>query len=267
MSSAIKTPTTMSLTVRIFDSKMELGAAAAAQAASIMKESIRTRGLARIIVGTGPSQNEVIAGLTEAAGLDWRTIEVFHMDEYVGIGAAHPASFRRWLKDHLAGRVGPGKVHYLAGDAADLDEECRRYASLLTSRPVDISFLGFGENGHIAFNDPHVADPNDPRVVKRVTTDEACRLQQVREGHFPDLASVPADAITLTCPALLASENLICSVPDLRKARAVQRALEGPISAETPASLVRTHPRTYIYLDRDSASLLSPAARGWQAWT
>jgi len=264
MRSEVEQPIEFRLVVRICESKVRLGIAASAQAAAIIKRILKERGSTRIIIGTGPSQNEVIESLTQYPGIDWQRVELFHMDEYVGISASHPASFRRWLKEHVVERVHPGKVHYLAGDAANLVEECRRYSSLLTAGPIDISFLGFGENGHIAFNDPHVAVRDDPYLVKRVTTDQACRRQQVNEGHFPDLASVPPDALTLTCPALLAAEYLICSVPEKRKARAVQRALEGPISTDTPASLVRTHPRTYVYLDRESASMLSFIDPGWR---
>ena len=187
--------------------------------------------------------------------MDWTRVELFHMDEYIGLGLTHPASFRRWLKERLADRVHPGAVHFLNGDAPGVEAECRRYAGLLREAPVDICFLGFGENGHIAFNDPHAADFHDPLWVKRVAMDRRCRLQQVGEGHFPSLDAVPAEALTLTCPALMAAEYLICSVPDRRKAEAVRQALEGPISARCPASLVRTHPGAVLYLEPESGSL------------
>lgn len=243
--------------VQVFANKLEMGQAAGALAGAILREAIASRGQARIIVGTGPSQNETIAALIAEAGVDWSKVEVFHMDEYVGMADSHPASFRRWLRDHLVEAVQPGRVHYMLGDAADPDAECRRYAGLLESAPVDISFIGFGENGHIAFNDPGVARFDDPAVVKRVAIDERCRLQQVGEGHFPDLASVPPYALTVTCPVLVGARHLICSVPDRRKAEAVRNALEGPLSEACPASLVMTHSSCAVFLDRESASLLS----------
>lgn len=243
--------------IRIYSDKRTMGEASAAHAAGILREAIAARGGARIIVGTGPSQDEMIRALTEAPGLDWARITVFHMDEYAGISREHPASFRRWLKEHVADRVWPGQVHYLEGDAADLDAECRRYAELLVAAPIDITFLGFGENGHIAFNDPHAADFNDPLTVKRVAMDLRCRQQQVGEGHFPDVDAMPAEALTITCPALLACRHAICTVPDRRKAEAVRNAIEGPLTTACPASAVRTHPCAVVFLDRESASLLT----------
>jgi glucosamine-6-phosphate deaminase len=243
--------------VHVHRRKPELGRAAAALGAAILRDAIVARGNARIIVGTGPSQDETIGALARSNDVDWSRVEVFHMDEYVGMPAAHPASFRRWLEEHLAALVHPGAVHYLKGDAADLDAECGRYGALLGSAPIDISFIGFGENGHIAFNDPVVADFRDPAAVKRVALDERCRSQQVGEGHFPDLASVPPEAITVTCPVLVSARHLICSVPDRRKAEAVRNAIEGPLVEACPASLVMTHPRCAIFLDAESASLLT----------
>ena len=240
------------LHVEIQHSKEALGRAAAERAAALMRGAIRERGRARIIVGTGPSQDEVIGALVAAPDLDWARVEVFHMDEYVGLPAEHPASFRRWLKTHVAGIVRPGVVHYLDESVAGA------YAELLAAAPVDVCFIGFGENGHIAFNDPHAADFNDPVLVKRVALDERCRRQQVGEGHFASLSDVPPEAVTLTCPALMSAAHLICSVPDRRKAEAVKNALEGPITPSCPASLVRTHPDARLYLDPESAALLSP---------
>ena len=240
---------------RVLGNKADLGQAAGAAGAGIVREAIAARGAARVIVGTGPSQNETIAAWVRAPGIDWSRVEIFHMDEYVGMPASHPASFRRWLKEHVAEVVRTALVHYMQGDA-EVDAECRRYGDLLLSAPIDISFLGFGENGHIAFNDPGVADFHDPATVKRVALDERCRRQQVGEGHFPDVASVPPEAITVTCPVLVSATHLICSVPDRRKAGAVRDAIEGPLSEVCPASLVMTHPRCAIFLDTESASLL-----------
>lgn len=250
------------LDVCVFGSKRAMGAAAARDAAELIQQAIRRRGTARTVIATGPSQDEVIDALVARPDVDWSRIEVFHMDEYVGISNSHPASFRRWLRSRVVDLVHPRAVHYLAGEAADVEAECKRYAELLRAAPIDLCFVGFGENGHIAFNDPPSADFADPLTVKRVRLDEGCRRQQVGEGHFPDLAAVPAEAITLTCPALMAANALICCVPDRRKAKTVRRALEGTIAPECPASLVRTHPHARLYLDAESASLLETAV-GW----
>jgi glucosamine-6-phosphate deaminase len=242
--------------VYIYQSKRDTSEAAALEAAALLRSALAKRGSARIIVGTGNSQDDMIAALVEAPDLDWSKMEVFHMDEYVGMSAEHPASFHRWLKTHLVDIVRPGKVNFMYGDAPDLSQECERYAALLHAAPIDICFIGFGENGHIAFNDPGVADFHDPLAVKRVTMDERCRRQQVGEGHFPSLDAMPKEALTLTCPELLRAEHWICTVPDQRKAEAVKNALTGPISETCPSSSARTHPAAAVYLDADSASLL-----------
>jgi glucosamine-6-phosphate deaminase len=244
-------------TVQIYASKLEASRAAASAAASVLRTTICEMGGARIVVAAGNSQQDVIYTLARTPDIDWSKIEAFHMDEYVGMSPTHPASFRGWMKTHLNNVAHPGKVHYLNGDAQDLEEERSRYEKLLRSAPINICFLGIGENGHIAFNDPHEADFHDPLGVKRVELDAKCRSQQVGEGHFSNLDAVPHEAITITCPALLAADYLICCVPEVRKAEAVRNALEGEISTACPASIVRTHPRALIYLDRESASLLS----------
>ena len=244
------------LTVRIFPDKTELGSAAAAQAACILERHIRNSGVARLLVAAANSQLELIAALVRHREIDWRLVELFHMDEYVGLAAGHPASFRRWVKTQLAERVALRQVHYLAGDAEDIESECRRYAGLLAGRAIDLAFIGIGENGHIAFNDPHEADFDDPRPVKRVRLDEKCRRQQVGEGHFPDLDAVPREALTLTCPALISAREIISCVPDQRKAEAVRSTVLGPIAPSCPASILRRHPRAWLYLDASSASRL-----------
>ena len=243
--------------VEIFESKSAMGPAAAFQAAALLRAAIREQGRARIIVATGNSQLEAMKTLVVAPDVDWNRVEVFHMDEYAGLSDKHPASFRLWIKTRLADFVHPRIVHYIAGDAPDLAEECRRYGGLLMESPIDVCLLGIGENGHIAFNDPHVADFNDPAVVKLVELDERCRQQQVGEEHFASLDGVPREALTLTCPALMRSRHMICCVPERRKAEAVRNALEGPVSPACPASLLRTHPQATIYLDAESASLLA----------
>lgn len=242
--------------VYVYPTKLDTSEAAAGEAASILRSALAGIGSARIIVGTGNSQDDMIGALVQTPDLDWKQVEVFHMDEYVGMSEEHPASFHRWLRTRLVDRVHPGKVNYLDGDAADLEEECRRYAAMLHSAPIDICFLGFGENGHIAFNDPGVANFHDPLAVKRVTMDERCRRQQVGEGHFPTLDDMPKEALTLTCPELFRARHLICTVPEQRKAGAVKNALTGPIAEICPSSLVRTHPAASVYLDGESASLL-----------
>jgi glucosamine-6-phosphate deaminase len=242
--------------VEIFDSAAAAGQAAAAQAGRLIRRAIADQGRARIIVATGNSQIPVADALVQE-NIDWKAVELFHMDEYAEMKADHPSSFRYWIKRRIEEKVHPGAANYIEGDAPDLNAEMIRYSQLLKEGPVDVAFVGFGENGHIAFNDPPVADFNDPATVKRITLDEACRRQQAGEGHFPDVASVPKEAATITCPGLFRAKSWICCVPEKRKAEAVRNALEGPISEACPASLVRRHPDAYVFLDRDSASQLT----------
>lgn len=246
--------------VAIYSSTSQLGGAAASDAARLMREAISRKGRARIIVATGNSQLEMIKALTTQEKLDWQSVEVFHMDEYVGIPSSHRASFARWIKDHVADVVHPGKVHYLCGESTDIEESSKSYCERLSSAPVDVCFLGIGENGHIAFNDPPNANFKDPLEIKLVNLDHKCRAQQVGEGHFPTLDAVPKQAVTLTCPTLMSARNLICSIPERRKAEAVRHALEGPLSEGCPGSLVVTHPSARIYLDPESASELSASS-------
>ncbi len=242
--------------VHIYPSRSALGAAAAERAAQLITGAIGKHHRARVIVATGNSQLPLIEALVKCE-LDWKAVEIFHMDEYAGMNADHPSSFRHWIRTRVEEKVHPGNTNYLAGDAADLDAEISRYSQLLAAAPIDLAFVGFGENGHIAFNDPHVADFNDPAMVKRITLDDASRRQQAGEGHFKDLESVPEKALTVTCSGLFRADAWVCCVPEKRKAEAVRNALEGPISESCPASLVRRHPNADVYLDADSASLLS----------
>jgi len=244
--------------IRVFPSGQELGAAAANDAAQIIHEAVERRGRARIRLATGNSQLDMMGALVNASGVPWNLVEAFHMDEYVGMPASHPSSFRRWIKTRLEDRVHPGNVRYLAGDAPDLDDEMQRYSRLLNAAPIDLAFVGFGENGHIAFNDPHVADFADHATVKRVLIDEVSQRQQAGEGHFDSPELVPRDALTITCPGLFRAGAWVCCVPERRKANAVRDALLGPISTSCPASIVRTHPNATVYLDAESASLLGP---------
>lgn len=246
----------MGFSWQVFETRQQLGRAAAERAAELIRLAVAQRGRARVIVATGNSQLAFIDALTAMTDVPWHATEIFHMDEYAGMSDSHPASFRKWIRERVVEKVKPAAAHYINGDAPDLKQECRRYATLLNEAPVDLAFVGIGENGHIAFNDPHVANFHDPLTIKIVDLDEACRRQQVGEGHFPTFDEVPREALTLTCPALMRAEHLICSVPDARKANAVKCSVEGPISEACPGSLLRTHPDATLYLDRASASLL-----------
>ena len=242
--------------VAIYSTDADMGAAAAVQAARLIHNAITERGGARIMVGTGNSQRSLIDSLMQE-GIDWKRVVVFHMDEYVGIDANHPASFRRWLRTRIDERCRPAALHYINGDAIDPRNEIDRYSALLAEGPIDVAFVGFGENGHIAFNDPEAADFKDPARLKIVKLDPRCRGQQVGEGHFNDLKAVPQHALTVTCSELLAAKAWICCVPEARKAEAVRNALEGSISPACPASVVRTHPNAQVFLDASSAALLT----------
>jgi glucosamine-6-phosphate deaminase len=242
--------------VAIYPTDADMGAAAAVHAASLIRDAIAERGGARIMVGTGNSQRSLIDSLM-GERLDWKRVVVFHMDEYVGMNANHPASFRRWLRTRVEERYRPAALHYITGDSPDPRNEIARYSDLLAEGPIDVAFVGFGENGHIAFNDPGVADFKDPARIKIVKLDDRCRRQQVGEGHFNDLNAVPTHALTITCSELLAAKAWISCVPEARKAEAVRSALEGPVTPACPASVVRTHPHAQVFLDASSAALLS----------
>jgi glucosamine-6-phosphate deaminase len=199
----------------------------------------------------------MIASLAKQPDIEWQAVEVFHVDEYVGVPMSHPQSFAGWMKRNLVSEVKPGKVDYIAGDAVIIEEECQRYSSALTRDPIDVSFLGIGENGHIGFNDPHAADFADPKIVKLVTLDQRCREQQVREGHWREFSDVPTVGFAVTCPSLINATHIVCCVPGTNKAEAVRNTLEGAIAPSCPASCMRTHPDAELYLDVHSASLLS----------
>ena len=237
----------------IYPTAQAMGKAAAVATVDLIFAAVAAKGQARIMVATGNSQLEFIDALMQRDDVPWDRVEAFHMDEYIGIAPDHPASFRRWLKVKVETRRKLAKIHYIAGDASDIDGEIRRYSSLLNAGPIDAAFVGFGENGHIAFNDPPVANFTDPVSMKVVPLDRACRHQQVGEGHFKDLDSVPKLALTVTCSGLLRANAWISCVPERRKATAVRQALLGPISTACPASIVRKHPRALIFLDNDSA--------------
>jgi glucosamine-6-phosphate deaminase len=242
--------------VLVFDSVANSAAAAAKHAAELITQAVQEKGSARVIAATGNSQKAFVDLLVMEKDVPWDRVTLFHMDEYVGISDKHPASFRLWIRTRLEQQVHPKEAHYIVGDVPDVNAEAQRYAKLLLSDEIDLAFVGIGENGHIAFNDPPVADFNDPKTVKCVSLDEACKRQQAGEGHFESVAAVPDQAITITCPGLFRAKAWITVVPDQRKAAAVKAALEGPITTNCPGSIVRTHPNATIYLDRFSASLL-----------
>ncbi len=244
------------LEVRVFSTPTELAVAAAREAAECLGQALARQGRARAILASATSQIAFLDALVATPRLDWSRVTLFHMDEYLGIDATHPASFRRFLRARVHDRLPVREFHYLGGDAPQPLQEIERYARLLQAAPIDLCCLGIGENGHVAFNDPPVADFNDPHAVKLVQLDEACRQQQVGEGCFPNLAAVPRYAYTLTVPALCCVGRMLCVVPEKRKARAVRDTLRGPIAPTCPASILRRQPHATLFLDAESAALL-----------
>jgi len=242
--------------VKVFEDKHSLSEAAAEQASAAMRRAILDRGCARIIVATGASQLDFLDALAGAKTIDWQLVEMFHLDEYVGLPISHPASFRKYLLERLIRKVGIRKYHLLDGDG-DTSHVVGSVGKALREAPVDVAFAGIGENGHLAFNDPPADfETEDPYLI--VDLDEACVRQQVGEGWFANISEVPRQAISMSVRQLLKAREIICVVPDERKAPAVKLCFEGEISPMAPASILRTHPAATIYLDRKSASLLSP---------
>ena len=243
--------------VILCETKQDMGKTAAEKGAELIREAMYRRGEATIVVATGASQFEMYAHLTRLAGLDWTQITAFHLDEYVGLSESHPASFRRYLNERFVSRVPrPLRAFHAIRAEKDPEAECCRLGDLIRREQVDVAFVGVGENGHLAFNDPPADfDTTEPYLV--VELDERCRLQQVGEGWFPGLEDVPARAISMSIRQIMAAKAIVCTVPDQRKAAAIQSVVEGPISPMTPASILRTHPNSYLLLDQDSASLLT----------
>jgi glucosamine-6-phosphate deaminase len=241
--------------LRMFEDKPTLARAAAEQAATAIRRAIADRGAARIIAATAASQLEFLDALTSAAGMDWGKVEVFHLDEYIGLPITHPGSFRKMLTEQLVAKTGINKYHLLQGDATDVPAALREAGLQLASGPIDIAFLGIGENAHIAFNDPP-ADFNTEEPYIIVNLDEACRQQQVGEAWFSEISQVPKQAISMSARQILKSKEILAVVPDRRKARAVKACVEGEISPMVPASILRRHSNATIYLDTNSASLL-----------
>ena len=257
----MNTPTTTfqveALPVRIYASQAELAGDAARIAQAHLQETLARQASAAVILATGNSQIQFLDALIALGGVDWSRVTLFHMDDYLGLDANHPASFRRYMRERVEARVKPRQFHYVAGDALLPLDECARYTKLLLAQPIDLCCLGIGENGHIAFNDPPVAHFHDPHRVKLVKLDEACRQQQVGEGHFPNLAAVPQYAFTLTIPMLCSAKKMLCIVPEQRKAQAVKAALRGPVTTACPASILRQQGQCTLFLDADSASQLT----------
>ena len=245
------------MNVKVFEGKPSLSTAAAAHASCSIRRAILNRGHARIVVATGASQIELLDALTKAENIDWPRVEMFHLDEYVGLPITHPASFRKYLLERLISKTGITRYHLLDG-TGDPGEVLRHVGTLLQSAPVDIVFAGIGENGHLAFNDPP-ADFQTENPYLIVNLDEACRRQQVGEGWFANFSEVPAQAISMSVRQILKAKEILSVVSDAQKAAAVKRCLEEEISPMAPASILRTHPAATIYLDKDSASLLNPA--------
>ena len=229
-----------------------MGQAAASDVAAALRDRLARQDHVRMVFAAAPSQAEMLDALASERDIDWRRVTAFHMDEYLGLAAQAPERFGAWLTRHFFSRVPLGAVHFI-GQEPDPDREAARYAALLGEAPIDLVCLGIGVNGHLAFNDPPVADLHDPKQVKIVELDAICRQQQVDDKCFATLGDVPTHAITLTIPRLLDADQLFCVVPGAAKRAAVEQSLYGPIGTACPASALRTHPRCTLYLDRDSA--------------
>jgi glucosamine-6-phosphate deaminase len=246
--------------IAIFDSRQQMAQAAADHAGDLIRQAVATRGQAYLIAATGASQFEFLDALVVQPGIDWRRVTFFHLDEYVGLPQTHPASFRRYLQERIVDRVQPGAFHFVNGDASDPAAECRRVGELISRQTIDAAFVGIGENGHLAFNDPPADfDLQEPYLV--VELDQACRRQQVGEGWFDSVVDVPLQAISMSIQQILKARHVLCVVPDRRKAEAVRDCLELSVSPMHPASILQRHAQTTIYLDKESAALLNSTSR------
>ncbi len=242
--------------VEVLETKDKLGEKAARDGAEAIRQALAERGEANIIVATGASQFEMLSHLVKQPGIDWRLVTCFHLDEYAGMPITHPASFRKYLKERFVEQLPtpPRGFHYINGEG-DCSAECERLGALIQKHPTDVAFIGIGENGHVAFNDPP-ADFTTEKPYLVVELDEACRRQQLGEGWFPTLDDVPRQAISMSVRQIMKSKRIICSVPDERKSKAVQGAVEGPITPQCPASILQQHDNCTIYLDPPAASKL-----------
>ena len=243
--------------IKVFEEKKDLGRAAAEQAAASIRNAIRDSGRARIIAATGASQFDFLEVLTKAEDIDWRRVEMFHLDEYIGLPMSHPASFRRYLRERLIQKTGIANYHLLDGET-DPSAAIRSANEAIAAAPIDIAFVGIGENGHLAFNDPPADfETEEPYLI--VNLDPACRLQQVGEGWFANISETPKQAISMSIRQILKAKEILAVVPDSRKAKAVKACLEGEISPMAPASILRRHENTTVYLDKNSAAWLTHA--------
>jgi len=240
--------------VKVFNNKLKLGEAAAKDAASIIQQAIADRDAAYVIAATGASQFEFLDALVRKE-IDWSKVVFFHLDEYVDLPEAHAASFRRYLKERIINQVQPHAFHLINGEAGNVQEECRRVGELILRQQIDVAFVGIGENGHLAFNDPPADFETDDSYIV-VDLDEACRQQQVGEGWFRSVDEVPRQAISMSIKQILKSRNILCIVPDQRKADAVKASVESEVSPLRPASILQKHERVTLYLDQESSSLL-----------
>ena len=253
------------MTLKVLADKTSLSQAAAAQAAAAIRRAIADHKRARLVAATGTSQIEFLDALTSAEAIDWQRVEIFHLDEYVGLPISHPASFRKYLLERLIQKTGSTHYYFLDGDALDPVEVAHETGAKLIAAPIDVAFVGIGENGHLAFNDPPADfETDEPYLI--VTLDEACRKQQVGEGWFRDLSQVPQQAISMSVRQILKAKEIVAVVPEARKASAVQACMEGAITPLSPASILRTHANTTLYLDRGSACLLSGPERFFCEW-
>lgn len=244
------------LRVNIFSTRTEMGMAAARDAVKCIQDLLSKQEEVNIVFAAAPSQNDFLLALKQAKEIDWTRVNAFHMDEYIGLPEDAPQGFGNFLKSAIFNHLPFSHVFFLYDSTTSTQDNISRYEAKLKKHPIDIVFMGIGENGHIAFNDPHVAFFNDPMLVKPVDLDLACRIQQVNDGCFSSLEKVPTHAVTLTIPALMRGKHLFCMVPTIRKAQAVKDCIEGEISERCPASILRTHASARLYLDVDSASLL-----------
>ena len=244
------------LAVKIFKTRAEMGAAAGGDAAAKIKELIAKKGEVNMIFAAAPSQNETLATLVAAEGIDWSKVNAFHMDEYIGLSADAPQGFGNFLKDRIFSKLPFKSVNYIYAENESAEETCARYTKLIKENPIDIVCLGIGENGHIAFNDPWVADFNDSEVIKKVELDEVCRQQQVNDGCFAKLDDVPKFALTLTVPTLYNADYLFCTVPAPTKADAVYKTVNNEINEDLPATIMRNHDNAIMYCDSDSGANL-----------
>ncbi|RZK83715.1 MAG: glucosamine-6-phosphate deaminase [Pedobacter sp.] len=243
------------LEVRIYEDRKSMGTAAAEKFAKEAAALLKMKEEINVVFAAAPSQNEFLAAL-HYENLDWSRINAFHMDEYIGLAADAPQGFGNFLKHRLFDKFNFKSVNYLNGNATNIADECERYTALLNQYPVDVVCMGIGENGHLAFNDPPVADFEDKHTVKVVELDEICRQQQVNDGCFAQINQVPTQALTLTIPALLSATYINCVVPGLTKANAVANTLNSEITTENPATILRKHPRAVLFLDQDSSKLI-----------